>query len=267
MVSQCNPTIDHNLIFGNSSEWIGGGIEIQDTCSPIIINNTIAHNEADYGGGIDFWGKSEAEISNTIIWGNTGIIEGNQVYLKDSSSKPNFEYCDIEDGRQAFGGVPHTGAYKDCFTDDPLFAGPPDYHITWANAPVQDTTMSPCIDTGNPTMFDPDSTRCDVGVFYFDQYWVGISDTRFHKSEISIGCYPNPASGICDIRYSIFDIRNIFIAVYDITGKQVSLLTNEKKVAGEHNVRFNTSDLPEGLYIIHLQAGNESAVEMLLVVR
>ncbi len=70
-----------------------------------------------------------------------------------------------------------------------------------------------------------------------------------------------------DFRYPIFDIRSVFIAVYDITGKQVSSLADETQNAGEHVARLDITDLPEGMYIIRLQAGNESAVGKLLIVR
>ena len=45
-----------------------------------------------------------------------------------------------------------------------------DFHLTWANFPIPDSTKSPCIDTGDPNSpLDPDSTRTDMGAYYFDQ--------------------------------------------------------------------------------------------------
>ena len=56
------------------------------------------------------------------------------------------------------------------------------------------------------------------------------------------------------------------LAVYDITGKEVIMLVKEAQAAGEYRMRFDASNLPDGLYMIRLQAGNESAVGKLLVV-
>ncbi|RLD79447.1 MAG: hypothetical protein DRJ15_09405, partial [Bacteroidetes bacterium] len=42
---------------------------------------------------------------------------------------------------------------------------------------------------------------------------------------------------------------------------------DETQNAGEHVARLDITDLPEGMYIIRLQAGNESAVGKLLIVR
>jgi hypothetical protein len=45
-----------------------------------------------------------------------------------------------------------------------------DYHLSWANFPIQDATMSPCIDAGDPSSpFDPDSTIVDMGAYYYHQ--------------------------------------------------------------------------------------------------
>lgn len=57
-------------------------------------------------------------------------------------------------------------------TSNPLFVNPDsmDFQLSWENFPIPDSTKSPCIDTGNPgSPLDPDSTRADMGAFYFDQ--------------------------------------------------------------------------------------------------
>jgi hypothetical protein len=43
--------------------------------------------------------------------------------------------------------------------------------------------------------------------------------------------------------------------VYDILGREVSVLVNEKREAGVHEVRFEGSNLASGVYFYRLQAG------------
>jgi len=45
------------------------------------------------------------------------------------------------------------------------------------------------------------------------------------------------------------------------------LLADEMQNAGEHVINIDISELPDGLYVIRLQAGKESAVGKVLVVR
>ncbi len=258
---ESDPMIKHNLFYDNTAGIGGGAIDLWINCSPSIINNTIANNESnDKGGGISLYQGCSPMIQNTILWGNAADT-GNQVYIHTDDCIPDFFYCDIQGGQDSIGGVPHTGDYKQCIDSDPLFitVGNCDYHL--------DTIVpSPCVDTGDPTMFDPDGTRCDMGAFYWHQTGTGISETSTQYAAGSMLVWPNPTYGISDIRYSIFEIRNVTLTVHDITGKQVMLFADEMQNAGEHVINMDISELPDGLYVIRLQAGNESAVGKVLVV-
>jgi hypothetical protein len=82
-----------------------------------------------------------------------------EIYIIDASSI-TATYSDIQGG--------WTGT--DNIDDDPLFVDPAngDFHLTWANFPIPDSTMSPCIDAGDPASpLDPDGTIADMGAYYF----------------------------------------------------------------------------------------------------
>jgi hypothetical protein len=53
--------------------------------------------------------------------------------------------------------------------------------------------------------------------------------------------------------------------MYDIYGKEVRTVSDEMKSAGEYSVKVDVSNLPPGMYVFRLQAGNECAVEKLVV--
>jgi hypothetical protein len=44
--------------------------------------------------------------------------------------------------------------------------------------------------------------------------------------------------------------------VYDILGREVTALVNERRDAGVHEVRFDGSNLASGVYFYRLQAGD-----------
>jgi len=46
------------------------------------------------------------------------------------------------------------------------------------------------------------------------------------------------------------------LKVFDILGREVVALENEKKQSGRHTAVFNPKNLPSGIYIYRLQAGN-----------
>jgi hypothetical protein len=45
------------------------------------------------------------------------------------------------------------------------------------------------------------------------------------------------------------------LSVYDLLGREVALLVNEKKAPGSYEVKFDASGLASGVYLCRLQAG------------
>ena len=67
--------------------------------------------------------------------------------------------------------------------------------------------------------------------------------------------FPNPFNPTTTIRFSIPEESFVIIKVYDITGKEISTLVNERKTAGNYSVVFNASGLPSGVYLYRMQTG------------
>lgn len=69
--------------------------------------------------------------------------------------------------------------------------------------------------------------------------------------------YPNPFNPSTVISFSIPENSHVNLAVFDITGKQVSELTNGRMAAGSHEVNFNASGLSSGIYFYKLMVNNQ----------
>ena len=68
--------------------------------------------------------------------------------------------------------------------------------------------------------------------------------------------YPNPFNPSTVISYQLLVNSYVSLKVYDILGKEVTTLVNEEKPAGEYIVEYNASEIPSGVYIYQLRAGN-----------
>jgi len=84
-----SPTIQNNIITGNSADQTGGGIECS-SCSPTIQNNTITGNTADHGGGIRCT-TSWAIIQNNKIIGNSATYQAGGGILCLNSPNPTIQ--------------------------------------------------------------------------------------------------------------------------------------------------------------------------------
>jgi len=68
--------------------------------------------------------------------------------------------------------------------------------------------------------------------------------------------YPNPFNPSTTIKYELPKSSMVRLSVYDILGREVSVLVNERKSAGSYEVKFDAAGLSSGVYIYRLQAGD-----------
>jgi hypothetical protein len=66
--------------------------------------------------------------------------------------------------------------------------------------------------------------------------------------------YPNPFNPVTTIKYDLPNTSDVSLNIYDILGRKVKELVNEKQQAGRYEVLFNASYLASGVYIYQLVA-------------
>ncbi len=68
--------------------------------------------------------------------------------------------------------------------------------------------------------------------------------------------YPNPFNPETNIRYSILKTENVKLSVYDILGRRISVLIDEKQNPGIYTAPFKAYGLPSGVYFYRLETEN-----------
>lgn len=66
--------------------------------------------------------------------------------------------------------------------------------------------------------------------------------------------YPNPFNPNTIISYNLPITCNVELKIYDILGKEVTTLVNEKQSIGHYNIRFNANNLPSGIYLARVRS-------------
>jgi beta-xylosidase len=79
--------------------------------------------------------------------------------------------------------------------------------------------------------------------------------------------YPNPFNPSTEIHYDVSMAVNVRINVYDITGRHVQTLVNEKKSSGNYAITFDASNLSSGLYLYRMKAGNFVQTRQMMVIK
>jgi hypothetical protein len=65
--------------------------------------------------------------------------------------------------------------------------------------------------------------------------------------------YPNPFNPSTGIRYQVPGVSDVRLEVFDVLGRKVSTLVNERQVAGAYSVNFNAASLASGIYFYRIE--------------
>lgn len=209
------------LIADNSSSLDGAGVRCDyGPGYPVIRNCTVARNSSGgNGGGVWAGFGTQLTITNSILWGNTALGNGNNITVS-SDTTIRIDYCDIQGGQ--------AGAYRagegnfdwgaGILDVDPLFANTAqgDYTLQsragrydpiqkiWVNDPVS----SPCIDAGDPASVfsqeeSPNGSRINLGAY---------GGTSF-ASKSGGGGTPSPCIPGDANNDGVIDISDLFVII------------------------------------------------------
>jgi hypothetical protein len=79
--------------------------------------------------------------------------------------------------------------------------------------------------------------------------------------------YPNPFNPSTTIGFRILVSGFTTLNVYDVLGREVAALVNERKMAGDHVVEWRTGGLPSGVYYYRLVAGSTVETRKAILIR
>jgi photosystem II stability/assembly factor-like uncharacterized protein len=79
--------------------------------------------------------------------------------------------------------------------------------------------------------------------------------------------YPNPFNPSTIIKFQIKDLRFVSLKIFDMLGKEIATLVNEKKTPGVYEVNFDGSNLNSGVYFYQLNAGNFKETKKFLLIK
>lgn len=79
--------------------------------------------------------------------------------------------------------------------------------------------------------------------------------------------YPNPFNPSTTIRFLVSTSTQVTLKVFDIVGREVATLVNERLQAGSYETTFNANVVASGMYLYRLQAGDFVQTKKMLVVK
>jgi hypothetical protein len=79
--------------------------------------------------------------------------------------------------------------------------------------------------------------------------------------------FPNPFNPTTDLRFRVSGSGLVTLVVHDLLGREVAVLVNEPRTAGEYTVQFDARGLPSGMYVYQLRTGTTLATKRMMLVK
>ena len=84
------------------------------------------------------------------------------------------------------------------------------------------------------------------------------SSTSLPLNHVLVEAYPNPFNPTAEIRFTVPSSGLVKVAVYDVLGREVTVLQNGNLGEGIHTITFDGSQLTSGIYFILVEANGTS---------
>lgn len=89
----------------------------------------------------------------------------------------------------------------------------------------------------------------------------------FHPSRFLLQCYPNPTNQTVMIQFALPRISQVQVRVYDLQGRAVAILTNQRWKAGVHQLPWHAETAASGLYIVALVTPTARQTQRVLILK
>lgn len=132
--------------------------------------------------------------------------------------------------------------------------------------------------TTNPSPFLMDGTQGGLNIYNIGTYQDSIISftigTLTAINEVSQPLkyslsqnFPNPFNPSTEIDYSITKNGLVTLKVYDMLGKEVSVLVNQQQSPGTYRIKFNASALSSGIYFYKLSTDNFKSMRKMILLK
>jgi concanavalin A-like lectin/glucanase superfamily protein/type IX secretion system substrate protein len=79
--------------------------------------------------------------------------------------------------------------------------------------------------------------------------------------------YPNPFNPSTKIEYILPKAEQVKIEIFNLLGQKIKTLINKQMPAGSHEIEFTAKDLPSGVYLYRIEAGEFQEVKKMVLLK
>ncbi|HJY63221.1 MAG TPA: T9SS type A sorting domain-containing protein, partial [Ignavibacteria bacterium] len=79
--------------------------------------------------------------------------------------------------------------------------------------------------------------------------------------------YPNPFNPVTKIKFNIPLTSNVSIRIFDIQGRVITTLVNDKLNGGTYETEWNAINTSSGVYFYRIESGNYTETKKMILVK
>ncbi|MGH2574562.1 MAG: T9SS type A sorting domain-containing protein, partial [Ignavibacteria bacterium] len=79
--------------------------------------------------------------------------------------------------------------------------------------------------------------------------------------------YPNPFNPNSKIKFQISKLGDVKLKVFDVLGREVAVLVNDRLKPGSYEIDWNASGYPSGVYLYKLSAGEYTETKKMILIK
>lgn len=105
-------------------------------------------------------------------------------------------------------------------------------------------------------------------VAQWDGLLTGVNSTNGIPEKFELNQnYPNPFNPSTKISFSLPENETVNLKVYDINGKEITVLVNKVLNAGKHEITFNANGLSSGVYFYTIKTESFTSTKLMMLIK
>lgn len=137
------------------------------------------------------------------------------------------------------------------------------FKLSWASPPGLTTKIAVYNDNGVIIFITSPQTH------YIDLL-AGINNSFFSSLQNNFRLeqnYPNPFNPKTKISYELRVSNYVILKIFDVNGREVETLINEKQNVGYYRIEWDGRDYPSGVYFYRIQSDNFKEVKRMILIK
>jgi hypothetical protein len=87
------------------------------------------------------------------------------------------------------------------------------------------------------------------------------------KYALKLANYPNPFNSSTTLKYHLVETGDVRLSVFDLSGRLVEELFSGRQSAGDYHYLWSGGNLPSGVYLINLTAGDQRIIQKCMLMK